>query len=55
MGVLNRFQDVVDGDLCEQFASLEADKQSTIAQELDRTPMEVIKKLEGGSIRFSTL
>jgi len=39
-------KDVVDGDLCEQFASLESDKQSLIAQELDRTPMEVIKKLE---------
>jgi len=39
-------KDVVDGDLCEQYVSLDPEKQSSIAGELDRTPMEVIKKLE---------
>ena len=37
---------VVDGDLCEQFARLPAQKQSAIAVELDRTVGEVLKKLE---------
>jgi splicing factor 3B subunit 3 len=37
---------VIDGDLCEQFARLPAPKQSAIAQELDRTVGEVLKKLE---------
>ncbi len=39
-------QDVVDGDLCEQFSQLSADKQRAVATELDRTPGEVLKKLE---------
>ncbi|KAL5528100.1 RSE1 [Sanghuangporus sanghuang] len=37
---------VVDGDLCEQFARLPANKQSSIAVELDRSVGEVLKKLE---------
>ncbi len=37
---------VVDGDLCETFARLPANKQSAIAGELDRTVGEVLKKLE---------
>ncbi len=37
---------VVDGDLCEQFASLPAELQRNIGEELGRSPMEVIKKLE---------
>ena len=37
---------VVDGDLCETFARLPASKQSSIANELDRTVGEVLKKLE---------
>ncbi|KAI0744105.1 CPSF A subunit region-domain-containing protein [Daedaleopsis nitida] len=37
---------VVDGDLCEAFAQLPANKQSVIAGELDRTVGEVLKKLE---------
>jgi len=36
----------VDGDLCEQFMTLPTDKQKLIASELDRTPAEIIKKLE---------
>ncbi|KAF8580455.1 hypothetical protein K439DRAFT_1654330 [Ramaria rubella] len=37
---------VVDGDLCEMFARLPPQKQSTIAGELDRTVGEVLKKLD---------
>eukprot|EP01101_Sappina_pedata_P009043 TRINITY_DN5147_c0_g1_i1.p1 TRINITY_DN5147_c0_g1~~TRINITY_DN5147_c0_g1_i1.p1 ORF type:complete len:1219 (+),score=480.96 TRINITY_DN5147_c0_g1_i1:47-3703(+) len=39
-------KDVIDGDLCEQFATLEPAKQRAIAEELNRTPGEVMKKLE---------
>ncbi|KAF5357416.1 hypothetical protein D9758_005852 [Tetrapyrgos nigripes] len=37
---------VVDGDLCETFAQLPTQKQSSISGELDRTVGEVSKKLE---------
>merc|ERR1712113_979766 len=39
-------QNCVDGDLCEQFMNLTSEKQRLIASELDRTPAEIIKKLE---------
>lgn len=39
-------QDVIDGDLCEQFPTLPMDMQRKIADELDRTPGEILKKLE---------
>jgi len=39
-------KDVIDGDLCEQFTSMDPEKQKQIAEELDRSPMEVMKKLE---------
>ncbi|KAG2555075.1 hypothetical protein PVAP13_9KG549900 [Panicum virgatum] len=39
-------KDVIDGDLCEQYPSLPADMQRKIADELDRTPGEILKKLE---------
>ncbi|PIA41588.1 hypothetical protein AQUCO_02200198v1 [Aquilegia coerulea] len=39
-------KDVIDGDLCEQFPTLPADLQKKIADELDRTPGEIMKKLE---------
>jgi splicing factor 3B subunit 3 len=39
-------KDTVDGDFCEQYTRLPRDKQQKIAEELDRTPAEVIKKLE---------
>lgn len=42
----NFFQDVIDGDLCEQFPTLPMDLQRKIADELDRTPAEILKKLE---------
>jgi len=37
---------VVDGDLCELFSSLPLESQRTIASDLDRSPAEVLKKLE---------
>jgi len=39
-------KNVIDGDLCEQFALVDPEKQRQIASELDRSPMEVMKKLE---------
>ncbi|CAN1257725.1 Spliceosome-associated protein 130 B [Linum perenne] len=39
-------KDVIDGDLCEQFPTLPLDVQRKIADELDRTPGEILKKLE---------
>ncbi|KAF3786388.1 Splicing factor 3B subunit 3 [Nymphaea thermarum] len=39
-------KDVIDGDLCEQFPALAPDLQRKIADELDRTPGEILKKLE---------
>ena len=39
-------KNVIDGDLCEQFSLLAPEKQAQMAQELDRTPSEVLKKLE---------
>lgn len=37
---------MIDGDLCEQFPTLPPDLQRKIADELDRTPGEILKKLE---------
>jgi len=34
-------QNVIDGDLCEMFNALDASKQKTVSEELDRTPSEV--------------
>lgn len=42
----SRVQDVIDGDLCEQFSSLPFEKQKMVANGLDRTVGEVVKKLE---------
>ena len=39
-------KDVIDGDLCETFICLDPSTQKKIAEELDRTPGEVAKKLE---------
>eukprot|EP00884_Botryococcus_braunii_P014215 jgi/Botrbrau1/22795/Bobra.0132s0121.1 len=39
-------KDVIDGDLCEQFVQVPPEKQAAIAEELDKTPGEVCKKLE---------
>jgi splicing factor 3B subunit 3 len=37
---------VVDGDLCDAFTSLSHDEQTKIAEQLDRTIGEIMKKLE---------
>ena len=39
-------KDVIDGDLCEQFATLTAEKQGQIGTETDRSTGELLKKLE---------
>ena len=39
-------KDAIDGDLCETFTQLDPQQQKEIADELDRTPGEVAKKLE---------
>ncbi|KAI8491079.1 Splicing factor 3B subunit 3 [Branchiostoma belcheri] len=44
---------VIDGDLCEQFNSMEPSKQKSVAEELDRTPAEVSKKLEDIRTRYA--
>ncbi|SBT81027.1 splicing factor 3B subunit 3, putative [Plasmodium malariae] len=39
-------QHVVDGDLCEQFSSLSYDVQKKVAADLERTPDDILRKLE---------
>ena len=39
-------QNCIDGDLCEQFSLLPLKDQQALAAGLDRTPAEVLKKLE---------
>ncbi|EFA76732.1 CPSF domain-containing protein [Heterostelium album PN500] len=39
-------KNVIDGDLCEQYISLDPTKQQSIAEELSRSPSEILKKLE---------
>lgn len=46
-------KNVIDGDLCEQYNTLEPTKQKSIAEELDRTPAEVSKKLEDIRTRYA--
>ncbi|KAF9116628.1 Splicing factor 3B subunit 3 [Mortierella sp. AM989] len=41
----------VDGDICEQYNLLSGDKKRMIADELDRTPAEIQKKIEDMRIR----
>jgi splicing factor 3B subunit 3 len=43
---LAQVKDVIDGDLCEQFAQLPPNKQKSIADELEKSPGEILKKLE---------
>lgn len=47
------FQNVIDGDLCEQFNSMDPHKQKSVSEELDRTPPEVSKKLEDIRTRYA--
>lgn len=42
---------VVDGDLCEMYVLLPAEKKRMIAEELDRTVQEVTKKIEDMRVR----
>lgn len=42
---------VIDGDLCEQFNTLPAEKRRMIADELDRTVGEVQRKIEDMRVR----
>ena len=37
---------MTDGDFCNTFNALKDDQQKAIAEELDRSPPEVAKKLE---------
>lgn len=46
-------QNIMDGDLCEQFTSLDTAKQKNIATDLGRTPNEVAKKLEDIRTRYA--
>ncbi|XP_074644658.1 splicing factor 3B subunit 3 [Tubulanus polymorphus] len=46
-------KNVIDGDLCEMFASMDSSKQKTVSDELDRTPSEVSKKLEDIRTRYA--
>ena len=39
-------KDVIDGDLCEMFGTVDFDKQRVLAGELDSNPTELNKKLE---------
>ena len=39
-------KETVDGDLCERFGSLSYAKQKEFADDVDRTPLEILKKLE---------
>ena len=44
---------VIDGDLCEQFNTIDPMKRNSIAEELDRTATEVSKKLEDIRTRYA--
>ena len=47
-------KNVIDGDLCEQYNTLDPAKLSSIADELDgKTPAEVSKKLEDIRTRYA--
>lgn len=45
-------KDVIDGDLCEQFSRLDVKTQKVIAEELDKNPSEIMKKLEDMRIQI---
>eukprot|EP00730_Choanoeca_flexa_P003436 TRINITY_DN11412_c0_g1_i1.p1 TRINITY_DN11412_c0_g1~~TRINITY_DN11412_c0_g1_i1.p1 ORF type:complete len:1210 (+),score=373.66 TRINITY_DN11412_c0_g1_i1:24-3653(+) len=44
---------VIDGDLCEQFASLKGTVKSEIAEGMDRSTQDIIKKIEDIRNRFA--
>ena len=39
-------KDVVDGDLCEQFAALDAEARARVAEDMDHSVGEILKRLE---------
>jgi splicing factor 3B subunit 3 len=39
-------KETIDGDLCERFTTLPYSKQKELAEDVDRTPAEIMKKLE---------
>ena len=39
-------KDVIDGDLCEQYTTLTPDQQRRIAEDMERSSSEILKKLE---------
>ena len=41
----------MDGDVCEQYNLLSGDKKRMIAEELDKTPAEIQRKIEDMHIR----
>ncbi|KAK6617102.1 Splicing factor 3B subunit 3 [Polyplax serrata] len=46
-------KNVIDGDLCEQYNSIDPAKQKSVAEDLDRNPSEVSKKLEDIRTRYA--
>lgn len=46
-------KNVIDGDLCEQFNMVDAGKQRSIAEDLDKTPNELSKRLEDVRTRYA--
>lgn len=46
-------QNVIDGDLCEQFNMVDPGKQRSIAEDLDKTPNELSKRLEDIRTRYA--
>lgn len=44
---------IIDGDLCEQYALMPADKQKSVAEELGRKTTEIHKKLEDLRTRYA--
>ncbi|TMW43028.1 hypothetical protein DOY81_011890 [Sarcophaga bullata] len=46
-------KNVIDGDLCEQYLSIDPAKQKSIAADMMRTPNQVCKKLEDIRTRYA--
>uniref|UniRef100_A0A2P2HZU1 Splicing factor 3B subunit 3 n=1 Tax=Hirondellea gigas TaxID=1518452 RepID=A0A2P2HZU1_9CRUS len=46
-------KNVIDGDLCEQFNMVDSNKQRSIAEDLDKTPSELSKRLEDIRTKFA--
>lgn len=46
-------KNVIDGDLCEQFNMVDSVKQRSIAEDLDKTPNELSKRLEDIRTRYA--